>query len=146
MKKLLTISAVVFLMIFTAGLAPAKTAAPVFPFTGTGDLFSISDTGTPGGLVAATINITEVDGLFYGTIVYGATTIQFSAVRDVNGAFSLNGVVEGTAVPVQGGFVISLQKEPGIKHKVLAVSIEFGTLGTGTGATIGDSFAGVLFE
>ena len=143
MKKLLTIGAIVFLMIFTAGLATAKTTAPLFPFTGTGDLFSISDTGTPGAVVSATITITEVDGLFWGTIVYGSTTINFSAVHDVTGAYSLNGVVASDNSPVQGGFVISLQKEPGIKHKVNAASIEFGILG---GTDIGWSFAGVLFE
>jgi len=143
MKKLLTISAVVFLMIFTAGLSTAKkTTAPLFPFTGVGDLFSISDTGTPGAVTSATINITEVDGLFYGTIVYGSTTINFSAVHDVTGAYSLNGVT-GDGSAVQGGFVISLQKEPGISHKVNAASIEFGILG---GADIGWSFAGVLFQ
>jgi len=151
MKKLLTISAVVFLMIFTAGLATAKAPVSIYPFVGTGDLFSLSDTGVPGAVTSAQITIYEVDGLFWGTIVYGSTTIEFSAVQDVNGAFSLNGVVVGTTplVPVRGGYVISKQKEPGVRHKAPAVSIEFGTLATstaGTATTAGETFTGVLFQ
>jgi hypothetical protein len=146
MKKLLTISAVVFLMVFTAGLASAKTPVVSFPFTGTGDLFTMTDTGTAGGPISTTITVHEVSGLFWGTIVLAtsptATTIQFSAVRDVSGAFSFNGVVEGSTPPqaIQGGFVISQQKVPGLKTKVFAASIEYGALG------LGESWAGVLFQ
>ncbi len=151
MKILTTVSAVVFLMILTASLATAKKPVLTFPFTGTGDLFSITDGGNTGGPLSATITVNETGGLFWGTIAYGPNTINFSAVHDVNGTYSLNGIVEGTAVPVQGGFVISLQKVPGLKAKAFAASIEFGTLATfASGSPVvtnaGQSFAGVLFE
>ena len=93
MKKFLTISAVVFLMVFTAGFATAKKVPfPVFPFTGTGDVFSVTNTGTLGGATAATITINNADGLFWGTLVFGAITVEFSAVEDSSGVFTLNGV------------------------------------------------------
>ncbi len=151
MRKLLTIGAVVFLMVFTAGLATAKKPVLTFPFTGTGDLFSITDGGNTGGPLSATITVNETGGLFWGTIAYGSTRINFSAVHDANGTYSLNGIVEGTPVPVQGAFVISLQKVPGLKAKAFAATIEFGTLasfasGSPVVTNAGESFAGVLFD
>lgn len=159
MKKLLTVSAVVFLMIFTAGLATAKKPVSIFPFTGTGDLFSINDTGTTGTPVSATITVFETDGLFYGTITYGSTTFAFSAVLDSKGVYNFRGQTAAVdAAPkasvspdpsvgifatetVTGGFTISEQKVPGSKHKVLAAAIEFRTLDP-----FATSYAGILFQ
>jgi hypothetical protein len=157
MKKLLTISAVVFLMIFTAGLAAAKKPVVSFPFTGTGDLVSINDTGATGTPVSATITVNKTGGLFWGTIVYGTTTIQFSAVQDISGVYSFTGqTVPATAASdvapairlavfatetVTGAFTISEQKEPGSKHKVFAAAIEFMTLDP-----FATSYAGLLFQ
>ncbi len=162
MKKLLTVSAVVFLMIFTAGLAAAKAPVSIFPFTGTGDIISVTDTGVTGGPLSATITVNEVDGLFYGTIVYGSTQINFSAVRDSSGVYTFKGqTVSLTASsdvslapairlavsvtdPVQGAFTISKQKNPALpKHakEVLAAAIGFRTLDP-----LATSYAGLLFQ
>ena len=156
MKKLPTISAVVFLMVFTAGLASAKTPALSFPFMATGDLVSVTDGGTTGGPVSATITVHEVSGLFWGTIVLETsptiTTIDFSAVKDLSGVYSFNGVVVGTTpanIPVQGAFVISIHKVPVLNTKVNAAAIEFGTLATSTAGpavSAGESFAGLLIH
>lgn len=146
MKKLITISAIVFLMIFTAGLATARTVGPTFPFTGVGDLFSLSDTGVVETTTSATIIVNEAsNGLFWGTIVYGAsgsqTTVDFSAVLDSQGVYSFSGRTTDTfPFTVTGSFIITKESEPGIKHKDLAALIEFRTLGTGM------SFAGTLFK
>jgi hypothetical protein len=157
MKKLLTVSAVVFLMIFTAGLATAKTPVSIFPFTGTGDLYSVTDVGVT-ATTTATITVHEAsNGLFNGTIVYGTspsqTTINFSAVLDSQGVYTFNGqtVVLVSPAPsvsvgipgpvtVTGAFIITKEKEPGVKHKDLAAAIQFRTLGNG------ESFAGFLFK
>ena len=156
MKKLLTVSAVVFLMIFTAGLATAKTPVSIFPFTGTGDLYSVTDVGVT-ATTTATITVHEAsNGLFNGTIVYGTspsqTTINFSAVLDSQGVYTFNGQIFAVgAAPsgsvslvasetVTGGFTISKRKEPGSKHKDLAAAIEFKTLDASA-----TSYAGLLF-
>ena len=165
MKKLLTVSAIVFLMIFTAGLATAKKVASIFPFTGTGELSSVSDTGVVGAATSATITVNEAsNGLFNGTIVYGTspsqTTINFSAVLDSEGRYTLNGLIlavdaapsvsaaPGGSVslvavePVTGGFTISQHKTPSSpKHAkgVPAAAIGFRTLNTGT------TYSGLLF-
>ncbi|MGO9311883.1 MAG: hypothetical protein ACLQDI_04000 [Syntrophobacteraceae bacterium] len=144
MKKFLTISAVVFLMVFTAGFATAKKVPfPVFPFTGTGDVFSVTNTGTLGGATVATITVNNADGLFWGTLVFGAITVEFSAVEDSSGVFTLNGIetIGGSAI-VQGAFIIAKEKEPGIKGKIPAVAIQFRILGVpGT-----PSYAGFLYQ
>jgi hypothetical protein len=164
MKKLLTVSAVVLLMIFTAGLAAAKAPVSIFPFTGTGDIFSVTDTGVTGGPLSATITVNEVDGLFYGTIVLATLgfEIDFSAVRDSSGVYAFKGqtvsltassdVSVAPAVrlaalltdPVQGAFTISKQKNPALpKHakEVLAATIGFRTLDP-----LATSYAGLLFQ
>jgi hypothetical protein len=144
MKKLLTISAVVFLLIFTAGFATAKRVPfPVFPFTGVGDVFSVTNTGTLGGATAANITVNNADGLFWGTLVFGAITVEFSAVEDSSGVFTLNGIETiGGSATVQGAFIIAREKEPGIRGKVPAVAIQFRILGVaGT-----PSYAGFLYQ
>ena len=92
MKKLLTVSAVVFLMIFTAGLATAKAPVPIFPFTATGDISSVTDIGAT-ATSTATITVNEVDGLFHGTIAIASSgiTIDFSAVLDSEGVYTFKG-------------------------------------------------------
>ncbi len=155
MKKLLTVSAVILLMIFTAGLSTASAASAVF-FGGAGNLFSVTDAGET-ATTTATITVNEAGGLFYGTITIAspATTIDFSAVLDSKGVYTFNGqIVEivspapaasaGIAIAnVEGAFTISKHKNPVLaKHakKVLAAAIEFKTLGTG------ESYAGLLFN
>jgi hypothetical protein len=123
-----------------------------------GDLFSVSDTGVVGATTSATITVNEAsNGLFWGTIVYGATgsqtTVDFSAVLDSQGVYTFNGqtVVLVSPAPsvsvgipgpvtVTGAFIITKEKEPGVKHKDLAAAIQFRTLGNG------ESFAGFLFK
>jgi hypothetical protein len=146
MKKLLIISAVVFLVIFTAGLATAKTVGPTFPFTGTGDLFSVSDTGVVGATTSATITVNEAsNGLFWGTIVIASpsVTINFSAVLDSQGVYTFNGSGDDGDVTALGSFIITKEKEPGIKHKDFAAAIQFKTLGI---VLPGGSWAGILFH
>jgi len=157
MKKLLTVSAVVLLMIFTAGLSTATAASAVF-FGGTGNLISLTDLGSP-PTTTATITVNEAsNGLFYGTIVITspATTIDFSAVRDSTGAYIFNGQTVtvdsaptasvGTPAPVivKGAFTISNHKNPALpRHAkaVLAAAIEFSTLDPSA-----TSYAGLLFN
>jgi hypothetical protein len=156
MKKLLTVSAVILLMIFTAGLSTASAASAVF-FGGAGNLFSVTDAGET-ATTTATITVNEAGGgLFYGTITIAspATTIDFSAVLDSKGVYTFNGQIVEIVSPapaasvgiafanVEGAFTISKHKNPVLaKHakKVLAAAIEFKTLGTG------ESYAGLLFN
>jgi hypothetical protein len=157
MKKFLTVSVVVFLMIFTAGLATAKAPVPIFPFTATGDLFSVTSAGTTGGPLSATITVNEAGGLFYGTIVIASSgiTIDFSAVLDSEGVYTLNGqtvVVDAARAglvgitvseTVTGAFTISKHKNPALtKHakEVLAAAIELRTLDP-----LATSYAGLLY-
>jgi hypothetical protein len=130
MKKLLTISAVVFLMVFTAGLATAKTPALTFPYTAVGDLFSISDTGTVGTVVSATLTVDTAEGLYYGTIVTSSFTISYSAVLAA-GVYTFTGLITtgtGAGDAVHGAFVITYEKIPGIKKasKEYIAAIQFG--------------------
>lgn len=156
MKKLLTVSAVVFLMIFTAGLATAKAPVPIFPFTATGDISSVTDIGAT-ATSTATITVNEVDGLFHGTIAIASSgiTIDFSAVLDSEGVYTFKGqtvVVDAVhaglvgitvSEAVTGAFTISKHKNPALpKHskEVLAAAIGFRT--QDPSAT---SYAGLLF-
>ena len=147
MKILTTVSAVVFLMILTASLATAKKPVLTFPFTGTGDVFFVDAFGAEGGPFPANITVNRTsNGLFYGTIVYDSppATIDFAAVRDSSGGYTLNGVIVPVATPpliIQGTLVISLQKPPGLKTKVYAAAIQFWVL---NGDTF--SFAGILYQ
>ena len=60
MKILITVSAVVFLMILTTGLATAKKVpVPTFPFTATGDTFRVMLTGNVLGVLRRTSLFTK---------------------------------------------------------------------------------------
>ena len=75
MKILITVSAVVFLMIFTTGLATAKKPpVPTFPFfILTGEVVSVTDTGVEDAPSFTSIYIYEAsNGLFWGAIFPGA--------------------------------------------------------------------------
>lgn len=112
MKKLLTGTAIVFLMILTAGMASAHNN---FPFNGTGTLYFIDNTGSATVQTDAAITVDRVSPgtlphgvaktLYYGTLTYtdpvaGPTTVDFTAVPGAGGVYLLNGVTEATT-PVE---------------------------------------------
>ena len=136
MKILITVSAVVFLMILTTGLATAKKVpVPTFPFTATGDTFRVNASGNV-FKYPTEVTVYEIDGLFYGTINFGAATIAFSAVLDSAGVYTLHGIeIVGGALSVTGKFTITY-----VKHKGFETAIQFGTIGSG------ESFAGTLSQ
>ncbi len=135
MKILNTVSAVVFLMILTTGLATAKKVpVPTFPFVATGDTFVVGDTGA---VVEKQTVITVYEagnGLFYGTIDWGGNPIVFSAAKDSSGVYNLNGIESG-AYTVTGAFTITYVKKKGFE-----VAIQWGFPGYGA------SVAGTLLQ
>ena len=137
MKILTTVSAVVFLMILTTGLATAKKVpVPTFPFTATGDIFSVSDGGVAGVPFSTDITVYEAgNGLFWGTITFGTTTIEFSAVKDSSGVYTLNGQLNPGTLTVIGKFTITY-----VKHEGFEAAIQWDYPG------IGSSFAGTLSQ
>jgi len=157
MKKLVTVSAIVFLMIFTAGLTTAKatTPPPFFPFSGSGDFESSTTTGSLTFPITGTITVKEVSGslgfLWFGTITWGLTTANFSAVSNAaySGtlapkstlAFNFTGLTTAsTPVPVQGAFTFGVAEDPSDKDKnVEAAFVRLSVPSTG------DSFSGTLF-
>ena len=126
MKILTTISAVVFLMILTAGLATAKKVpVPTFPFTATGVTSFVYDTGAVGGPLSTDITVNEADGLFYGTINWNGVPIPFSAAKDSSGVYNLNGI-EISTYTVTGTFTITYVKKTGFE-----LAIQWGFPGYG---------------
>jgi hypothetical protein len=121
MKILTTISAVVFLMILTTGLAAAKKPpVPTFPFTATGFTFYVTDTGTE---TEDTTDITVYEagnGLFNGTIYWNSYPIPFAAALDSAGVYNLNGEYL-SSYPVTGKFTITY-----VKHKGFEMAIQWG--------------------
>jgi hypothetical protein len=138
MKILTTVSAVVFLMILTTGLATAKKVpVPTFPFTATGDFSIVRDTGVVEEGVMSAITVNDAgNGLFWGIILLDSSlVIDFSAVRDSSGVYTLNGIDSGGKVTVAGAFTITY-----VKHKGFVATIQLRTLGTG------DSVAGIFSQ
>ena len=133
MKILTTVSAIVFLMILTTGLATAKKApVPAFPFFATGDVVSVTDAGVEDAPVSTTIYIYEAgSGLFWGAFFPGSLGFSFSAVQDSSGVYTLNGVqTVGGALSVTGKFTITYVKKKGFE-----TAIQFATLGNGISYT-----------
>ncbi|MGC9967513.1 MAG: hypothetical protein ABSE08_19110 [Syntrophobacteraceae bacterium] len=113
MKKLLIGSAIVLSIIFTAGLAWIPQAAAFsFPWTGTGTLYFVDNTGTVTEAPNATITLNQATALsdepkdfgrsaFFGTLIYTLastqTTVTFSAIAANTGVFTLNGVTDAAA-------------------------------------------------
>ena len=136
MKILTTVSTVVFLMILTTGLATAKKVpVPTFPFTATGVIPYVIDTGFVLGPYSTDITVNEAsNGLFFGTINWGGNPIVFSAAKDSSGVYNLNGLLGGTFT-VTGTFTITY-----VKHKGFQVPIQWGFPG------YGESVAGTLSQ
>ncbi len=138
MKILTTISAVVFFMILTTGLATAKTPVPTFPFTATGVTSALLYTGAELGPYSTDITVNEAsNGLFFGTINWGGNPIVFSAAKDSSGVYNLNGLLSGTYT-VTGTFTITYVKHKGFKG--FQVPIQWGFPG------YGESVAGTLSQ
>ncbi len=153
MKKLVTVSAIVFFMIFTAGLATAKTPTPFFPFAGAGDFESSTTAGVLTSPITGSITVNEVNGslgfLWFGTLTWGSTTANFSAVSDapyVSGTpkstvvFTFTGLTTTNSNPVHGAFTFGKAKDPSDNDR--PVEAAFVTLFI---PSTGDSFAGTLF-
>ena len=116
MRKMLIGSAIVFLMIFTAGLTTAWQPASLFPFTAsTGTLYFISRTGTVTSdnttakitLNEATVTTGEPTNFFWGTLeltpVTGTTlTFDIAATRDEQGVFHITGSTSGATLSAEG--------------------------------------------
>ena len=121
MKILITVSAVVFLMILTTGLATAKKVpVPTFPFTATGDTFLVEDTGAMDEQLSVITVYEAGNGLFYGTIDWGGIPIVFSAAKDSSGVYNLNGIESpGTGnFTVTGKFTITYVKKKGFEAAI----------------------------
>ena len=116
MRKLLTGSVIVFLMIFTAGLATAVQTASVFPFiTTTGTLYFVSGTGAVTSDARATITINqatvtsgEPTNFFWGTLTLtplGSTPLTFdiAATSDWGNTFRITGsTTSGATLSAEG--------------------------------------------
>jgi hypothetical protein len=155
MKKLVTVSAIVFFMIFTAGLATAR-AASLFPFSGHGDLESSTDLGALNSPLKGTITVDEVAGsngfLYNGVLTWttapsGGKTItaHYSAVSDTGnykGVFTFTGLTTAsTPATVQGSFVFEEAQDPNDNYEVQeAVLIQFFL------PSAGISFTGPIFR
>ncbi len=125
MKILTTVSAVVFLMILTTGLATAKKPpVPTFPFVATGATSFVTDNGGVGEeLSVITVNKAS-NGLFYGTIDFGGAQIVFSAAQDSAGFYNLNGIQTGPFTVI-GKFTITYVKSKGFKGFEVAIQWEY---------------------
>ncbi len=133
MKILTTISAVVFLMILTTGLATAKKVpVPTFPFTATGVTSYVIPTGSVFGPYSTDMTIKEIDGLFYGTITWDGIPIVFSAAKDSSGVYNLYGFYSST-VPITGTFTITYVKKTGFE---LAIQWGFPSYGYSVAGTL----------
>ncbi len=116
MRKLLIGSAVVFLMIFTAGLATAVQTAPVFPFTTTtGTLYFVSGTGTVTSDATATITLNqatvtsgEPTNFFWGTLTLTPVTgtpltFDIAATSEGGDTFRITGsTTSGATLSAEG--------------------------------------------
>ncbi len=136
MKILTTVSAVVFFMILTTGLATAKKPpVPTFPFTATGVTPFVTDDGSVGEVLSVITVNKAGNGLFYGTINYGISQIAFSAVLDSAGFYNLNGIQSPGNFTVTGAFTITY-----VKHHGFELAIQWGFPGYGA------SVAGTLLQ
>ncbi len=116
MRKLLIGSAIVFLVIFTAGLATAGQSAALFPFTTTtGTLYFISGTGTVTSDTTATITLNEATvtsgeptNLFWGTLTLTPVTgtpltFDIAATSEGGGLFRITGsTTSGASLSAEG--------------------------------------------
>jgi hypothetical protein len=116
MRKLLIGSAVVFLMIFTAGLATALQSASLFPFiTTTGTLYFVSGTGTVTSDATATITLNqatvttgEPTNFFSGTLTLTPVastplTFDIAATSDWGDTFRITGsTTSGATLSAEG--------------------------------------------
>src|SRR5208283_1706948 len=116
MKILTTVSAVVFLMILTTGLATAKKPpVPTFPFTATGVTPYVTDDGSVGEVLPVITVDKASNGLFYGTISFDISKIAFSAALDSFGVYNLNGIQTPGNFTVTGKFTITYVKHHGFE-------------------------------
>jgi hypothetical protein len=159
MRKLLIGSAIVFLMIFTAGLATAAQSASLFPFTTTtGTLYFVSGTGTVTSdttaaitLNQATVTSGEPANFFWGTLTLTPVTgtpltFDIAATSGEGELFHITGsTTSGATLSAEG--TIEWRRHSG-RHARTRVSAPSITLGGRIldGTTFTGRFEGVLSQ
>jgi hypothetical protein len=162
MRKVFISGAVIFLMIFTAGLATATEPASIFPFTTTtGTLYFISNAGTVTSdattatitLKEATVTTGEPTNLFWGTLAFtpasgGALlTFDIAATRGEEGVFHITGATaDATATLTAQGKIECVRhfnKSTKTKSETYSIALGGSIL---DGTTFAGRFEGVLSE
>jgi hypothetical protein len=164
MRKLLIGSTIVFLLIFTAGLAsadgPAKITFPFTTITG-GTLYFISDLGvvtsdstTPTTpltitIYQATVTTGEPTNLFYGTLKMnpgaGLLTINFAATQEDANLFHITGTDGAGTFVVATGTILETCSKTAPHKQVLSIQLT-GSIRAGTTTTTTYRFEGTLVQ
>jgi hypothetical protein len=170
MRKLLIESMIVFLLIFTAGLASADESAKLtFPFTTItgGTLYFISDLGvvtsesttpttpptpTPPTITIyqATVTKGEPTNLFHGTLKMNPTgtallTINFSAIQEDANLFHITGTDGAGTFVVATGRILETCVKTAPHKEVLSIQLT-GSIREGTTTTTTYRFEGTLVQ